>query len=168
MPSIILDHKGSPNSFHYKSIYELQGAFHCLLKNGKNAILHNRDLGMNSKIDINDIVSLKRIFKAHNIKSFYKKHNTLTISNYFSDASINKTLLEGIEKIDIEGIWIIPDYGISFYPFYIMNHNQLKEFITGYNKLATELGLDSFNHNLECIRNVSFITEGLYLASVEL
>lgn len=168
MPSIIINHKDIPVSFHYKSLFELQGALHCLLKNRKNAILHNRDLGMNSKIDINDIVSLKRIFKAHNIKSFYKRHNTLTINNYFSDASLDKKLLEGIEKIDIEGIWIVPDYGISFYPFYIMNHNQLKEFIDGYNKLASELGFNLFNHNLECVRNVSFITEGLYLASVEL
>ena len=158
MPTLIIDGE----SFHYKTLEGVYGGLHWVLKNNKVAVLHNRDLGMNATVDPCRPKELKRIFNAHNIKSFYKPCNSQTINDFFTDTVIGYSMLNDIQKIKQSGIWILPLYNIPFYPVFVIK--DLSEFISGYEQISGSK-FDKYN---ECIRNVEIRDDGLYLGKVEI
>ncbi len=184
MPTLLIDYDGYKNSFHCKTNAELYGGLHWLLRNiGTKTIMtvliHDRDRGMNTFLDVNDthntaLKSWKSIYNSFGIKSFYTPNNSQTINNYFCDAVLPRDLVKDMDKVKQEGIWVVPRYpSIRFYPIYVLRDTdvsrgvaELKEFINSYDKIAKMYDTPEFDMNIECIRKVKFEEDGFFLETV--
>lgn len=160
MPTILSDNK----SVLLKSKYNIQGGLHYVLFNKLKANIHNRDLGMFGTIDYNSPPCLKRIFNAHGVRSYYESNNTTKIRTYFTDTVLSYRMLTNIEKMEKkEGIWLVPDYNIDFYPIFVLNEDELKEFIIGYNTMSELFDNKKFEETEQFMRKVKFVEDGLIL-----
>ena len=173
MPTIIVELQHGNKNFPLKSTRNIQGGLHWVLTHKMKAIIHNRDLGMHgANIDIANPPAMKRIFNAHEIKSFYNDHNSRKIRTFFSECVIEFKTIKQIDKLKDKGcIWLIPLYNeINFYPIYTFeDEKDIKEFLQGYNFLSENCNRDMFdvNNDINKFRKIRFDEEGLYVEDFE-